>query len=548
MQKGLTLVAPLAQGADPAALETLLRNAGDQLQQGWLNGARSPLDEVRQLHFLSMFVVPAQGTQPPALVLEANFDGDAEAFLDRLAETNAALLDLAYRYCAGYPGNAGLRAFLGNARQRNNLFFVGCPGLTTTRIAEDSAIAAEVDAGFAALSSLRARRWQIVRHVWQRLSPQTRERVLNTPERPLGVRQPLIEMPFTHVYERLKWWLVVFGWAALILVLAQACGNPVWSAVAPDDRVVSATLTWTVALLAFAAILSVAWACIWIGEFPDGLSRRTFWYVIGAKLGDFFWTTLCALPGFGTLLGLIALAHWHHGPIGIVAAVVLGALLAGALVAALVWTVRLLQIGTEEPGDVVYDLAWDPQRLTALRRREDDLAQTHLVSVTEVRPSAVRLATLRCVLFVIHWAARILYNPRGLFNTQSIHFARWTILPGRRLLFISNYDGSFGGYLGVFATLGAGGVSAIWGNTLGFPRTFLLYLDGARDEQRFKARARASQIESALWYRRYPRLSVSTIERNARLRDDLARFSRLGFRVPEAELDAFLRRFASPSP
>ena len=94
-----------------------------------------------------------------------------------------------------------------------------------------------------------------------------------------------------------------------------------------------------------------------------------------------------------------------------------------------------------------------------------------------------------------------------LLNTQSIHFARWTILPGRRLLFVSNYDGGFGGYLSMFATVGASGVSAIWGNTDGFPRTFYLFGDGARDEQRFKGRARASQYETLLWYRRYPRLS-----------------------------------------
>src|SRR2546428_9963909 len=152
-------------------------------------------------------------------------------------------------------------------------------------------------------------------------------------------------------------------------------------------------------------------------------------------------------------------------------------------------------------------MRWDAARIARMCEREDHFAQTHLISVTTIRPGALRMYTLRYVLFLVHHLARVLYNPLGLFSTQSIHFARWTIIPGRRLLFISNYDGSFGGYLGVFATLGAGSVSAIWGNTEGFPRTFLLYLDGARDEQRLKARARASQVESLLWYRRYPRLS-----------------------------------------
>src|SRR5438445_320118 len=66
---------------------------------------------------------------------------------------------------------------------------------------------------------------------------------------------------------------------------------------------------------------------------------------------------------------------------------------------------------------------------------------------------------------------------------------------------------------------------------------------GPRDEMRFMACSGVSQVESLLWYRRYPRLSVAAIERNAAIRSDLARFSRNAFRVPEAELDAFLRRF-----
>ena len=551
MQQDLTLITPIAGGWEALAAE--LRNRGDQLQAGWDNDAPAALDAVTQLHFLSLFVIEPQGENPALLVLEASFDGSRDAFLDRLVQTNAALLQAVYASCVGYPAGATdeqLRAYLGKQKHCNQLFFVGCPGLTTGRIAEDREIAEEVAGVIRALNPPIGRRAQIVREVWQRLSRGNRARVLSTPKRPFWVRQPLLERPLPTLYWYAKWPLAIGGWLVLALVLIEYWKPgllPGW--IAPPAPVLEATWCWTLFFLACAGVLTFIWALIWWSEFPSRLSWRMARDVIFAKLEEYVRTSLLALPSFGALLGLLALAHWQWGLLWKLILLGLVVLLFGALVAAIVWYVRLLRIGLREPGDTVYDLRWDPARLTQLREREDRLAQTHLVSVTSIRPGWLRMATLRCVLFLIHWLARIFYNPLGLFSTQSIHFARWTIIDeGRRLVFISNYGGSFGGYLGVFATLGATGVSAIWNNTEGFPRGFILLLDGARDEQRFKARARDSQVETLFWYRRYPRLSVAAIERNAAIRMELQRFSREGFRIAEAELDVFLRRFAATTP
>ena len=70
----------------------------------------------------------------------------------------------------------------------------------------------------------------------------------------------------------------------------------------------------------------------------------------------------------------------------------------------------------------------------------------------------------------------------------------------------------------------------------------------ACDEQRFKARARASQVPTLFWYRRYRDLTVAAIERNAAIREALARFSAAGDTMPETELDALLQRFSTPTP
>ena len=560
MQRDLTLITQIT--GDWQALRTRLRALGDQIQAGWENSAPSRLDAAERLHFLSLFVVEPRANCRALLVLEASFDArctnpltdesDRDQFINELVIANAPLLHEVYAFCANYPPNASdgqLREYLKTWKHCSQLFYVGCPGLTTTRIAEDARIAAEVEAAVLNLSPPIGRRAQIVREVFQSLSRASRNLVLDTPDRPFWVRHPLLEQPLQTLYWWAKWPLAIIGWAVLLLVLIQAF-SPGWlpECVTPRQSVLAATWCWFVLFLIGAGVLTFFWLLISVGEFPQYLTQRMMWYVIWVKVEDYICTSIRALPSFAAVLGLLALAHWQWARLWqlFIWAIVL--LAVGLLIALIVWYVRLLRIGLREPSDRVFDLRWDTARLATVREREDRWAQTHFISVTTIRPGVLRWVTLRCVLFSIHWLARIFYNPLGLFSTQSIHFARWTIIAGGRLVFISNYDGSFGGYLGIFATLGAAGVSAIWTNTEGFPRGFLLFGDGARDEQPFKARARASQVESVFWYRRYPRLSVAAIERNAAIRMELARFSEKAFQVPEAEFDVFLRRFATPTP
>ncbi|HYL91399.1 MAG TPA: hypothetical protein VEU32_21800 [Burkholderiales bacterium] len=560
MQRDLTLVTQIT--GDWQRLRTRLRQLGDEIQAGWENNAPSALDAAGRLHFLSLFIIEPQGSCRALLVLEASFDGrcpnpltdesDQDQFINELVLANAPLLHELYASCANYPPDASdkqLREYLKTWKHRSQLFYVGCPGLTTTRINEDAQIAAEVEAAVLNLSPPIGRRAEIVREVFQSLSRPSRELVVNTPDRPFWVRHPLLEQPFQTLSWYAKWPLALVGWTVLLLILVEAY-SPGWQPerIAPPQAVVAATYCWFVFFLLAAGVLTLFWLMIWWGEFPQYLTRRMTYYVIGAKLEEYVCTSIRALPSFAAILGLLGLAHWQWARLWHLFMWGVALLLVGSLIALIVWYVRLLRIGLQEPSDRVFDLRWDTARLAAVREREDRWAQTHLISVTNIRRGVLRWVTLRCVLLSIHWLARIFYNPLGLFSTQSIHFARWTIIGGGRLVFISNYGGSFGGYLGIFATLGAAGVSAIWTNTEGFPRGFLLLGDGARDEQPFKARARDSQVESLFWYRRYPRLSVATIERNAAIRMELARFSSKGFQVPEAEFDVFLRRFATPTP
>ena len=76
---------------------------------------------------------------------------------------------------------------------------------------------------------------------------------------------------------------------------------------------------------------------------------------------------------------------------------------------------------------------------------------------------------------------------------------------GKNLLFLSNYDGSWENYLDDFIDLASPGLTAIWSNTVGFPRSYFLVGGGSRDENLFKTMTRQSQVPSLVWYTRVSR-------------------------------------------
>jgi hypothetical protein len=174
-----------------------------------------------------------------------------------------------------------------------------------------------------------------------------------------------------------------------------------------------------------------------------------------------------------------------------------------------------------------------------LVRTEDRIVQNEMSSVIYVKsPLPFRHAVLWTVLKFINFAARYLSNQGTLSGIPSIHFARWVIVDdGRRLLFFSNFDGSWDNYLGDFIDKAHDGLTGVWSNCVGFPRTKGLTGDGATDEQAFKAYSRDSQIPTQVWFSAYKWLSVNNINNNSRIRLGL-----YGVMDP-AQAQAWLRRF-----
>ncbi|OWK18371.1 hypothetical protein AJ88_04255 [Mesorhizobium amorphae CCBAU 01583] len=140
-----------------------------------------------------------------------------------------------------------------------------------------------------------------------------------------------------------------------------------------------------------------------------------------------------------------------------------------------------------------------------------------------MKAGILRRLALRLSFYLISIAAQKVFKPGFLNTINTIHFARWVLLPGsNRLMFFSNYGGSWESYLEDFIAKASAGLTGVWSNTVGYPRTRWLFLDGARDGDRFKRWARRQQVPTLFWYSAYPDLNTTHIRINSRIRRGIA--------------------------
>uniref|UniRef100_UPI0035CCA219 Dyp-type peroxidase n=1 Tax=uncultured Sphingomonas sp. TaxID=158754 RepID=UPI0035CCA219 len=213
----------------------------------------------------------------------------------------------------------------------------------------------------------------------------------------------------------------------------------------------------------------------------------------------------------------------HLIPVGLGLAVklVLG-LVVGLLIVAGILYARLRQ---QENSDWISSRAPDRATLHAIFARENQpgFAHNHMISLTERKPGWLRYFTQRLIFFAIATIGPRLYKPGYLGEIGTIHFARWITVPGTRdLVFLSNYGGSWEAYLEDFITLAHNGLTGVWSNTVGFPKTTNLVNDGATDGERFKRYARQSMLPTLFWYSAYPDLDTDMIRANAEIRRGLS--------------------------
>lgn len=167
----------------------------------------------------------------------------------------------------------------------------------------------------------------------------------------------------------------------------------------------------------------------------------------------------------------------------------------------------------------------DPAAVRALQDWEDlhVAGADHMGSVVIIKPGLFRAFLLRFGMRALNLAVRYIATDGYLGSMRTIHFAHWGIVDdGRRLLFLSNFDGSWESYLDDFIEKAHAGLTLAWGNCLGFPPARYLTLDGATQGRKFKAWARCSMTPSRLWYAAYPNLTVNQIWRQSRVAQGLS--------------------------
>lgn len=165
---------------------------------------------------------------------------------------------------------------------------------------------------------------------------------------------------------------------------------------------------------------------------------------------------------------------------------------------------------------------------------------SHMISLTEIRrPYFFYRNVLRFWLWFFSVLGNYVFTEGVLGSAHGIKFGHWHIVgKGRRLLFCSNFDSAFGGYLDEFIQGATEGVNLIWRNSellvrpaacegqpavklaRSFPPTHLGLYRGCKAEQVFKAYTRASMLPHLHRFEAYC-LSNQDIERATRLREAL---------------------------
>ncbi|OLE96965.1 MAG: hypothetical protein AUG75_13870 [Cyanobacteria bacterium 13_1_20CM_4_61_6] len=160
-------------------------------------------------------------------------------------------------------------------------------------------------------------------------------------------------------------------------------------------------------------------------------------------------------------------------------------------------------------------------RLKANERPEDIRLQNQLSAVGYVQRGLFRRILVRAALWLIDFGARNIYYRGHLAGIETIHMARWVIIDnGRRIIFLSNYDGSLESYNNDFVDRVPFGLNLVFSNGQGWPRTALLVFGGASDEQAFKFFLRDHQVPTQVWYvaPAYARVTTLNAAQNTRIR------------------------------
>jgi hypothetical protein len=187
-------------------------------------------------------------------------------------------------------------------------------------------------------------------------------------------------------------------------------------------------------------------------------------------------------------------------------------------------------------GKLRYQL--DHDKMKKLETYEDLEFQNQFSQLMTLKPGKARLYTFKALMLFAKVLIKLKFVKGKLMGIPTIHFARWVLFDdNKRVLFASNFDGSWQQYLGDFIDKSGWGLTGIFCNTTQFPKSKFLFFGGAYDEERFLAWSRYFEIETQVWYNAYPNLSIKNVINNGHIREELMQ------NLNEKQAQSFLNRF-----
>ena len=160
--------------------------------------------------------------------------------------------------------------------------------------------------------------------------------------------------------------------------------------------------------------------------------------------------------------------------------------------------------------------------LNTFEKSEDFKHQNQFSQLVSMKPSKVRLITIQALFIFANALIKFFFVEGKLMGIPTIHFARWVMFDdNKRILFFSNFDGSWQQYLSDFIDKSGWGLTGIFSNTAVFPKTNFLLTGGAYDEEHFLAWSRNSEVKTNVWYSAYPDLSIKNVNNNSLIRSQL---------------------------
>lgn len=192
------------------------------------------------------------------------------------------------------------------------------------------------------------------------------------------------------------------------------------------------------------------------------------------------------------------------------------------LILAIVLGVSLWRLNILGATDFVDERIVSADQGKLLLAKENFGQQNHMLTVSRLKPGILRCLTLRLAFIGVGAAGAV--NRLGFLGKNGvIHSARWMRLPCTdQLVFWSNYDGTWESYVADFIADAPEGVTGIWSNCIGFPRTRGIISDGATDGDRTVRWARRQQIPTPFWYAAYRNLSAARIRINSQIHEGFA--------------------------